>query len=148
MSDSASGRSSLARDTVVTMPSAANRCAAMLAIISFWCWGLPARRGPFLGAGILELLHFPLLLDPQGQAALVELLHDLFERLLSEVCDGQQVVFGALHELPDRVDLGPLEAVAGAFREVELLDREVEVERRRPADRGVAQLEAPGHRRQ
>src|SRR5256885_12835465 len=84
ISDSASGRSSLARDSVVTMPSAANRWAAMLAIISFWCWGLPARRGPFFGAGMLDL---PLFLDSQRQAALVELLDDLLERLLPEVRD-------------------------------------------------------------
>src|SRR6266542_938482 len=83
MSDSASGRRSFARDTVVTMPSAANRWAAMLAIISLWWAGPPARRGPFFGAGMALLLH------PQGQAALVELLDDLFERLLAEVGDGQ-----------------------------------------------------------
>src|SRR5438270_9070574 len=142
MSDSASGRSSFARDTVVTMPSAAKRWAAMLAIISFWWEGLPARRGPFFGAGMALLLH------PQRQAALVELLDDLFERLLPEVGDGEEVVLRPLHQLADGVDLGPLETVAGPFREVELLDRQVEVERRRPADGRVAQLEAPGHRRQ
>src|SRR5207248_518700 len=145
MSDSASGRSSFARDRVVTMPSAANRWAAMLAIINRWCWGLPARRGPFFGAGMVGSSLF---LDPEGQAALVELLDDLLERLLPEVGDGQQVVLGPLDQLADGVDLGPLEAVAGPFREVELLDRQVEIERSRPADRRVAQLQAPGHRRQ
>src|SRR5437764_14200067 len=128
MSDSASGRSSFARDTVVTMPSAAKRWAAMLAIINRWCWGLPARRGPFFGAGMVESSLF---LDPEGQAALVELLDDLLERLLAEVGDGQQIVLGPLDQLADGVDLGPLEAVAGPFREVELFDRQVQVERRR-----------------
>src|SRR5438270_5986222 len=138
MSDSASGRSSFARDTVVTMPSAAKRWAAMLAIISFWWEGLPARRGPFFGAGMALLLH------PQRQAALVELLDDLFERLLPEVGDGEEVVLRPLDQLADGVDLGPLEAVAGPLGEVELLDRQIEVGRAAGGRAHVAQLEALG----
>ncbi len=34
-----------------------------------------------------------------------------------------------VHQLADRVDLGPLEAVAGTLREVELLDPQVEIRR-------------------
>src|SRR2546423_7978007 len=95
MSDSASGRSSFARDRVVTMPSPGNRWAAMLAIINRWCWGLPARRGPFFGAGMADSSLF---LDPDGHTALVELLDDLFERLLAELGDGQPVVLGPLDQ--------------------------------------------------
>src|SRR2546421_980712 len=139
---SARGRNALALASVVTMPSEAKRWAAMLASMSFWWEGLPPKRGPFFGAGMWLLLH------PQGQAPLVELLDDLFQRLLAEVGDGQEVVLGPLHELADRVDLGPLEAVPGPFRKVELLDGQVEVERGRGSGGGVAQLQSPRDRRQ
>ena len=51
---------------------------------------------------------------------------------------------GALDELADRVDLGPLEAVAGTLGEVEVLDREVEVGRAARGGADVAELEALG----
>src|SRR5919197_3223921 len=78
MSRSATGRRALARESVVTIPSEAKRWAAMLAIMSRWWEGLPPKRGPFFGAGIALLL-----LHPKGEAALVELLDDFFERLLT-----------------------------------------------------------------
>ena len=62
----------------------------------------------------------------------------------TEVRDGEQVVFPLLHELTDRVDPGPLEAVAGALRQVELLDREIEVGRRRRGRSHLTELEAAG----
>src|SRR6185503_2571775 len=65
----------------------------------------------------------------QREAALVELLLDLVEALLSEVGDVEQVVLGLGEQLTDRVDLGSLEAVARALGEVEILDREIEVGR-------------------
>src|SRR5687767_10549241 len=138
MSFSAYGRRSLARASVVVMPSAANRCAAMLAISSLWWAGEPPKRAAFFGRGMASVL------DVQGQAPLVELLDHLFERLLPEVRDGEEVLLALLEQLPDRVDLGPLEAVARALRQVELLDREVEVGRVAADLGGVAQLEAPG----
>src|SRR5918995_1237013 len=47
------GRSALALASVVTIPSAANRLAARLAIMSRWWEAAPPKRRPFLGvAGI------------------------------------------------------------------------------------------------
>ena len=83
-----------------------------------------------------------LLLDAQAQAALVELLEHLFERLRTEVRDREEVVLGLLHQLADRVDPGPLEAVARALREVQLLDRELEVRGGRGDRRDLAELQA------
>src|SRR5581483_12364791 len=117
---------------------AANRCAARFAIMSRWCAGSLPKRGPFLGVGI------PLLLHAQRQPALVELLDDLLEALRPEVRDREQVVLGLLDELADRVDPGPLEAVAGTLRQVELLDRQLEVGRRGRRRGHLAQLEPLG----
>lgn len=103
----------------------------MLAHMSFWWEALLPKRGPFFGVGMWLLLH------PQGQAPLVELLDDLFQRLLAEVGDDQEVVFGPLHELANRVDLRPVEAVPRPFRQVELLDGQVEVEGGRGAGGGI-----------
>src|SRR5947207_14751014 len=144
MSFSAMGRSALAFASVVVIPSAAMSEATRLAIIERWCSASPPKARAFRGVAGTALA----LLDAQRQAALVELLDDLVEALLPEVGDGQQVVFGALDQLADAVDLGPLEAVARALGQVELLDRQVKVERCRPTHGRVAQLEAPGHRRQ
>src|SRR6188472_2150794 len=138
MSFSAYGRNALALASVVTIASAANRLAARLAMISRWCAGSRPKRGPFFGVGIPA----PLFLHPQRQPALVELLDDLFEALRTEVRDRQQVVFGLLHELADRVDPSALQAVARALREVELLDRQLEVRRRRRGRRHLTELEA------
>ena len=77
---------------------------------------------PYLGSGI-------------GNGALVELLDDLVQRLLAEVGDGEQVVFGLGQQFADRVDLGPLEAVARPLGQLEVVDRQVEV-RRAGADLG------------
>src|SRR5438067_6590619 len=96
ISCSAYGRRALALVSVVTIASDAKKCAQRLAIISRWCWGLCPKRGPFLGRPGIALL-----LDPQRQAALVELLDDFLKRLLAEVRDGEQVVFGLLDELTD-----------------------------------------------
>src|SRR5687767_4883025 len=89
MSFSAIGRSALALASVVTMPSAAKRLAARLAIISFWCDELPPKRRPFFGVAGIVLSSVLLM---QREAALVELGDDLVERLLAEVGDGQEVV--------------------------------------------------------
>src|SRR3954463_5560380 len=130
MSFSAIGRNALALASVVVMPSAAISDAARLAIISFWCCELPpklrARRG------VAGMVVSPLLLRSaaQRQAALVELLLDLVEALLAEVGDVEQIVFGLGQQFANRVDLGTLQAVARALREVQILDRQVEVGRR------------------
>src|SRR5215467_545621 len=85
ISFSAYGRSAFALASVVTIASAANRCAARFAMSSRWCAGSLPKRGPFLGVGIRLLLH------AQRQPALVELLDDLFEALGAEVRDREQV---------------------------------------------------------
>src|SRR5688572_28854492 len=121
------------------MASAAKKCAARCTIMSLWWAGLCPNRGRFFGRGTTA----PLVLDPQRQAALVELLDDFLQRLLAEVRDGEEILLRLLDELADGVDLGPLQAVARALREVELLDRQVELGRRRRRHGGVAQLEAP-----
>src|SRR6185312_16908910 len=78
----------------------------------------------------------------ERQTALVELLDDLIERLLPEVGDGEQVVLALLEQLADAVDLGPLEAVAGTFGQVEVLDGQLEVGRAGGDPADLTQLEA------
>src|SRR5918995_2337019 len=142
ISFSAMGRSALALASVVTMPSAANRLAARLAIISRWWAAPPPKRRPL--RGVAGMANPSSILGVQRQAALVELGDDLVERLLAEVGDGQQVVLGLLDELAHRVDLGPLQAVAGPLRQVEILDRQVEVGRAGAGHGQLAELEALG----
>src|SRR5947209_6804028 len=138
---SAMGRRALALASVVTSPSAAMRDATRLPIIRRWWAAAPPKRRVLRGVpgiGVLALL------DAQGEAPLVELLDDLVEGLLAEVGDGQQIVLGALDELADGVDLGPLQTVAGPLGQVELLDRQVEVGRPAGGRSHVAELEALG----
>src|SRR5690349_17516934 len=134
------GRRAFALASVVVIAPASEmiRCDARFAIISFWCAGLLPNRAPFFGAGI------SLLLDAQRKTALVELLDDFFQRLRTEVRDREEVVLELLHQLADRVDARPLEAVARPFRKVELLDRKVEVGRRRGRRRHFAQFQTAG----
>src|SRR5205807_8714239 len=131
---SATGRSALALASVVTNASAAMSDATRLPIMAFWWAALPPKRRPFLG--VPSMAGLPL--GAEGEAALVELLQHLVEGLLAEVGDGQEVLRALLHELADRVELGPAEAVAGPLRQVEVPDRQVEVgpaaaRRRHPA---------------
>src|SRR5947208_16366236 len=123
MSFSAMGRSALALASVVTMASAANSEAAMLANSSRWWAALPPNR--LLLVGVPGMALRPL--RAQGQAPLVELLQDLVERLLAEVGDGQQVFLGLVDQLANGVDLSPLEAVPGTLGQVELLDGQVQI---------------------
>src|SRR3954454_17426008 len=139
MTFSATGRSALARASVVTMASAAISDATMLANIAFWWLALPPNRLFLRGVPSMALL-----LGAQRQAALVELHDDLVEGLLAEVRDGQEVVLGLLEQLADRVDLRPLEAVARTLRQVEVLDREVEIGRAGGRAGDLAELEAHG----
>src|SRR5437762_5187990 len=140
ISFSAYGRSALALATVVVIAPASNRCAARFASSCFSWAGPPPRRGPLRGAGMAGSL----LLHSQREAALVELLQHLFERLRTEVRDGEQVVLGLLDELADRVDPGALQAVARPLRQVELFDRQLEVRGRRRDRRHLSELEALG----
>src|SRR5919197_6188621 len=65
------------------------------------------------------------LVAAQRQAVRRERLLDLLDRLLAEVRDRRQLVFGLDDEVADRLDADALEAVVRADAELELLDREV-----------------------
>jgi hypothetical protein len=55
ISRSATGRSTLAFASVVVILPCSNRLVARFAMISFWCAGLPPRRAPFFGVGMVVL---------------------------------------------------------------------------------------------
>src|SRR5262249_23694351 len=133
------GRMALALASVVTMASAAISDATRLPIIAFWWAASPPKRRPFFGVAGIGGLLVP---GAQLQAALVELDDHLVERLLPEVGDGQQVVFGLLEQLAHGVHLGPLEAVARPLRQVEVLDRQLQVGRTGRGGAHLAELEA------
>src|ERR1700750_3150949 len=59
------------------------------------------------------------------EAMLRERLAHFLDRLLAAVRDRRQVLLGLHHEVADRLDPDPLEAVVRADTELELLDREV-----------------------
>src|ERR671932_611095 len=107
------------------MRPSANRARARLAMSSFSWAGPPPRRGPLVGVGIELFL-------PQRKAELLELLADLVDRLGAEVADVEQVGLGLGDQLADRGDALALEAIVGADRQVELLDRRVQVGAERP----------------
>src|SRR5438132_3951691 len=136
---STTGRRALALASVVTMASAAMREATRLPSIACSCDESVPRRAPRLGVARISAL-----LGPQRQTPLVELLEDLVQGLLAEVGDGQEVVLGPLHQLADGVDLGPLQAVAGPLRQVQVLDGEVQVGGAAGGGADVGQLEALG----
>src|SRR5947209_9833355 len=85
---STTGRSALALASVVTKPSAAINEATRLPIIAFWWAASPPKRRPFFGVPGTPMAGPSAFLAPKGEAALVELLEDLVERLLAEVGDG------------------------------------------------------------
>src|SRR6476620_9698377 len=64
-------------------------------------------------------------LAAQVETMLSEGLTDLLDRLLAEVRDRGQLLLALHHEVADRLDPDPLEAVVRADTELELLDREV-----------------------
>src|SRR5436305_13227879 len=59
------------------------------------------------------------------QAARLEGLDDLLDRLAAEVRDRRQLRLGLLQQLADRLDAGALEAVVRADAQLELLDEDV-----------------------
>src|SRR3954451_6455393 len=61
----------------------------------------------------------------QRQAPLREGLDDLVDRLLAEVRDGGELALRLGHEVADRLDPRPLEAVVRAHAELEFLDEDV-----------------------
>src|SRR6266702_2712941 len=75
-----------------------------------------------------------------------QLLLDLFDRLGAEVADVQQVLLAAGDKLADRVDALALEAVVGADREVQLLDRQGQVRGQRGVRGRRADVDASASR--
>src|SRR4051794_6084521 len=65
------------------------------------------------------------LVGSQRQPPLREGLDHLVDRLLAEVRDGGELALRLRHEVADRLDARPLEAVVGADAELELLDEDV-----------------------
>src|SRR6266542_5379529 len=137
ISRSATGRRRRALVSVVRIRSSRNSAAARPASISFSWAGPDPRRDPFGGLGMSAPL--PLL---QAEAQLGELLLHLFDRLLTEVADVEQILLGALDELADRGDPLPLEAVVRPHGEIEVLDGGQEVGTAAPLARLGAEAQA------
>src|SRR3569833_501088 len=66
-------------------------------------------------------------LHAEAEAHAVEDFLDFVERFASEVLRAQQLGFGFLHQLVDRLDAGVLQAVVRADGKLELFDRAVEL---------------------
>src|SRR5262249_39682217 len=73
-----------------------------------------------LGRPILQL-------HAERKAHLGENFLDFLERLTAEVLRLEHFRFGALNEVADRLDVGLLQAVGGAHRKLQLVDRPEEV---------------------
>src|SRR5690606_7757379 len=80
----------------------------------------------------------------QREAHVDELLLDLLDGLGTEVADVQEVLLGAGDQLAHAVDPLPLEAVVGANRQVEVLDRQRQVGGERGVRGGRAHVDALG----
>src|SRR5579872_7471830 len=116
---------SLARTTVVSIwPWVKSEVVRLRSIARRWS-SLRPRRLPAFWWRI-----FPIVLRlwrAQGEAALGELLLDLVDRFLAEIAHVHDLVFCLLQQLGDLGDPGALQAVVRAYREVELVDRNVPV---------------------
>src|ERR1044071_7100125 len=77
----------------------------------------------------------------QREAAALERLDDLVDRLLAEVRDRVQLVLGLRDQVADRLDARALEAVVRAHAQLQLLDQDV-VHRVRGAAAGTAGVAA------
>src|SRR3954470_11330418 len=95
------------------LASSALRCA--VSRLSLWAGLLVAHRRWFLWVSVVA----------QREAAGVEGLDDLVDRLLAEVRDRGQLAFGLGDEVADGLDARALEAVVGPDAELELLDEDV-----------------------
>src|SRR5512147_540700 len=74
----------------------------------------------------------------QREAAALERLDDLVDRLLAEVRDRVQLALGLRDEVADRLDARALEAVVRAHAQLQLLDQDVVHRVRRTAARLAA----------
>src|SRR3954467_8873102 len=75
------------------------------------------------------------------EAARVEGLDDLVDRLLAEVGDRGELALGLRDQVADGLDARALEAVVGAHAELELLDEDVV---HRPATGDTRAVDRPG----
>src|SRR5215212_3212445 len=124
ISRSSSGLTALALASVVWMRSwsmtsrhrfmnSALRCAASRDSLPFWLrWRMAGE--PYAGLACAK-----------SEAAGVEGLLDLLDRLAAEVRDRRQLGLGLLDEVPDRLDARALEAVVRAHAQLEHLDEDV-----------------------
>src|SRR3954470_22043163 len=156
MRRSATRRSSLAFSSVVSMRSWAMRFAARFRNIARrWLllrpnlrpalrcrigvlpsWFGPVAKGRGRPSALVAVrLRLPALehlrpavdLHAQRKPHAPEDLFDLLERLAAEVLGLQHVLLDALHQLADERDVGVLQAVGRADRELQLVDRAEEV---------------------
>src|SRR5450432_1468058 len=85
------------------------------------------------------------LVVPEPEAPRMQGLDHLVDRLLAEVRDRIQLTLGLRHEVADRLNSGPFEAVVGPDAELELLDQDVVHRIGRPRGRtNVIATDEPG----
>src|SRR5579859_4332239 len=114
------------------MRSCLNRLVAMLRSRARRCEPVtPSLRRPFVFVAILTPYQIRGLsrladLHAERQAHVLQTIFDLVEGLLAEVLDREQLLVAAPHELADRADARDLQAVGGAARQLDHLDRLVE----------------------
>src|SRR5687767_12435398 len=130
MTRSAIGRSSLALGSVVTMCSAAtseeswlrnsaSRCEEVRPSLRWLLWcGIASLPGPGSGRERRMIRH----VHAEAQAEPRQQLLQLLERLAAEVLGLEHLALAAPHQIAQGVDVGVLQAVRRAHREIELVD--------------------------
>src|SRR5579884_3441361 len=78
-----------------------------------------------IGLGLEARASAAAVVAAEVEPVLLQGLLDLLDRLLAEVRDRRELVLRLHHEVADRLDADPLQAVVRADAELELLDREV-----------------------
>ena len=104
--------------SVQRLSISALRCPGLGRACSSSCGGASfrsGRRGSLALRSVVSKAKAP---DAQG-------LLDLLDALAPEVRDRAQLALGLLHQVTDRLDARPLEAVVGAHPELELLDQDL-----------------------
>src|SRR3989338_7333937 len=92
-------------------------------------WGEGAHPGEgafFARAGLFGVRGLLVLVLGHREAERLEALDDFISRLLAKVLDVHQLALGLLEQVADGVDVGALQAVVGAHRQLELFDREIQ----------------------
>src|ERR687897_1471822 len=115
MSRSTTPRSSLAFGTVVFMRPCWITCPAIVPSMRLRCCASRPSLRPLLACLIALARQFVVVLE--------ELRADLVHALHPEVADVHELLFAHRRELADGVDALALEAVVGAHRELQVLDR-------------------------